>query len=314
MDSKLYNVSSSPHVRNGASTHRIMLDVIIALLPACIFGIYNFGYRAAIVLIVSIISSVLSEFLYEKFMHKTSTIMDLSAVLTGLLLGMNLPSTLPIWMIVLGNVFAIIIVKQLFGGIGQNFMNPALAARCFMLISFAGPMTQFTYDGITSATPLALLKSGESVNITNMFIGNISGVIGETSVIALLIGAIYLLIRKVITITIPLTYIGVFALFILLFGGHGLDLSFLAAQICGGGLILGAFFMATDYVTSPVTAKGKILFGASLGILTGVFRIFGNSAEGVSYAIIFCNLLVPLIEKITVPQAFGVVKSKEAVK
>ena len=216
-----YNVSQNPHVRDKSSTSRIMLDVCIALMPACIFGVYNFGIRALVVLLVAVASCVLFELLYQKLMHKKVTINDFSAVVTGLLLGMNLPSTIPLWMVVLGSGFAIIVVKQLFGGLGQNFMNPALGARCFLLISFAGRMTTFTYDGITGATPLAILKTEgiEAVDVLSMFIGNISGVIGETSVIAILVGAIYLFIRKIITPLIPMVYIGVFSLFILLFGG-----------------------------------------------------------------------------------------------
>ena len=307
---KLLNVSSSPHVRDNSSTFRIMLDVCIALLPACVFGVVNFGVRALWVLLVSVASCVLSEFLFEKILKKPNTIGDLSAVVTGLLLGMNLPSTIPLWMAALGGVFAIVIVKQLFGGLGQNFMNPALGARCFLLISFAGRMTTFTYDGVTGATPLAILKTEgiTGVNVLDMFIGNISGVIGETSVIALLVGALYLFVRRVITPLIPVVYVGVFAIFILLFGGQGFDLEFLAAHICGGGIMLGALFMATDYVTSPVTNLGKVVYAAILGVLTGLFRVFGNAAEGVSYAIIFTNLLVPIIEKFTVPRAFGVKK------
>lgn len=311
MNEKMYNVSSSPHVRDKSSTNRIMIDVCIALLPACIFGVVNFGFRALLVLVVSVTSCILFEYLYERGMHKKITVGDFSAVVTGLLLGMNLPSTIPIWMVILGSAFSIIIVKQLFGGLGQNFMNPALAGRCFLLISFAGQMTKFTYDGVTGATPLAVLKNGGEVSVLKMFLGTTGGVIGETCTVALLAGGIYLIIRKVIAPTIPLIYIGVFSAFILIFGGHGFDLEFLAAHLCGGGLMLGAFFMATDYVTSPVTTGGKVIFAALLGILTGLFRIYGNSAEGVSYAIIFCNLLVPLIEKITVPKAFGVVKEKK---
>lgn len=309
---KLLNVSSSPHVRDKSSTRKIMGDVCIALLPACGFGIYNFGIRALLVLAVAVVSCVFFEFLYEYLMHKPITIGDLSAVVTGLLIGMNMPHTIPLWMVVLGSAFAIIIVKQLFGGLGQNFMNPALAARCFLLISFAGRMTAFTYDGVSGATPLQLLKSGEAVNILDMFIGKTGGVIGETSVIAILIGGIYLLIKKVIKPIIPLVYIGVFSIFVLIFGQHGFDLNFLLVHLCGGGLMLGAFFMATDYVTSPVSNLGKVIYGAILGILTGLFRIFGNSAEGVSYAIIFSNLLVPIIDKISVPKAFGVIKEKKA--
>ena len=308
----MLNVSSSPHVRDNSSTRRIMLDVCIALLPACIFGIVNFGMRALAVLVVSVITCVVSEYLFEHFMHRPITVGDLSAVVTGLLLGMNMPHTIPLWIVMLGSVFAIIVVKQLFGGLGQNFMNPALAARCFLLISFAGRMTSFTYDGVTGATPLALLKSGESVNVLSMFLGTTAGVIGETSAVAILVGALYLIIRKVITPLIPMVYLAVFSVFILLFGGHGFDMTYLAAELCGGGLMLGAFFMATDYVTSPVNTVGRIVYGIILGILTGLFRIFGNSAEGVSYAIIFSNILVPLIEKLTVPRAFGVVREKKS--
>ena len=308
----MLNVSSSPHVRDNSSTRRIMLDVCIALLPACIFGIVNFGMRALAVLVVSVITCVVSEYLFEYFMHGPITVGDLSAVVTGLLLGMNMPHTIPLWIVMLGSVFAIIVVKQLFGGLGQNFMNPALAARCFLLISFAGRMTSFTYDGVTGATPLALLKSGESVNVLSMFLGTTAGVIGETSTVAILVGALYLIIRKVITPLIPMVYLAVFSVFILLFGGHGFDMTYLAAELCGGGLMLGAFFMATDYVTSPVNTVGRIVYGIILGILTGLFRIFGNSAEGVSYAIIFSNILVPLIEKLTVPRAFGVVREKKS--
>ena len=311
-NTKMLNVSSSPHVRDKSSTRRIMIDVCLALLPACAFGIYNFGLRALAVLAVAVVTCVLSEYLFEYFMHRTITIGDFSAVVTGLLIGMNMPHTIPLWMVMLGSVFAIIIVKQLFGGLGQNFMNPALAARCFLLISFAGRMTSFTYDGVTGATPLALLKAGESVDVLKMFLGTTGGVIGETSVIAILVGAVYLLVRKVIAPTIPLVYIGVFAVFVLIFGGHGFDMTYLAAQLCGGGLMLGAFFMATDYVTSPVSTAGKVIYAALIGILTGLFRIFGSSAEGVSYAIILGNIMVPLIEKITVPKAFGVVKEKKA--
>ena len=311
MENKLLNVSATPHVRDKSSTKRIMFDVCLALLPACGFGIYNFGLRALLVLVVSVASCVLFEYMYQSLMHKKLTVSDLSAVVTGMLLGMNLPHTLPLWMVVLGSAFAIIIVKQLFGGLGQNFMNPALAARCFLLISFAGRMTTFTYDGITGATPLAMLKAGENVDVLRMFLGTTGGTIGETSALALIIGGLYLIIRKVIVPTIPLVYIGTFSVFVLIFGGYGMDMNFLAAHLCGGGLMLGAFFMATDYVTSPVTPWGKVIFGIILGILTGVFRIFGNAAEGVSYAIIFSNLLVPLIEKITVPRAFGVEKNKK---
>ena len=310
--SGLLNVSSSPHVRSKDTTEKIMRYVFIALMPASIFGIYNFGINALIVIAVTVAASVLTEYLYEKAMHKPNTISDWSAAVTGLLLALNLPcpygteNVIRMCLLgILGSVFAIIIVKQLFGGLGQNFMNPALGARCFLLISFTGRMTSFTYDGITGATPLALLKAGESVNVRDMVIGRIPGTIGETSVIAIVIGAIFLIWMDVIDLRIPGTYIVTFAIFALLFGGHGFDLNYVCAELAGGGLMLGAFFMATDYVTSPITKKGQIVYGIILGCLTGLFRIFGGSAEGVSYAIIFSNLLVPLIERLTIPKAFG---------
>lgn len=325
---EMYNVSTSPHVRSGVTTAQIMRDVAIALMPACVFGIYQFGFSAFLVLLVSVTTCVLSEYLFDKFMKKPYRPYECSALVTGMLLGMNLPSTVPLWIPIIGGVFAIIIVKQIYGGLGQNFMNPALAARCFLLICFAGRMSTFTLDtaaaaeaasenlyvfnygaaaidGITSATPLAAMKAGESVNLFDMLFGFTGGVIGETSAVMILIGATYLLYRKIISLRIPLAYIGTLAVFVLIFGGRGFDLNYVAAQILGGGLLLGAFFMATDYVTSPITKTGQIVFGVCLGILTGIFRLFGGSAEGVSYAIIFCNLLVPLIEKFTMPTAFG---------
>ncbi|MCI8673236.1 MAG: RnfABCDGE type electron transport complex subunit D [Lachnospiraceae bacterium] len=302
---KLLNVSTSPHVRSSATTSSIMCDVLIAMAPAALFGIYQFGFRAFLIIVVCVASAVLTEYIYEKAMKKPITIMDYSAAVTGLILALNMPAYIDLWIPALGSIFAILIVKQLYGGLGQNFMNPALAGRCFLLISFAGKMTQFFPDGVTGATPLAALKAGESVNLLNMFIGTIPGTIGETSVIALLIGAAYMLAKKVINWKIPFTYIATVAVFALIFGGHGFDLTYVAAQICGGGLIFGAFFMATDYVTSPITPNGQIIYGVCLGLLTGIFRIFGPSAEGVSYAIIFCNLLVPLIEKVTMPTPFG---------
>ncbi|WP_408632282.1 RnfABCDGE type electron transport complex subunit D [Muricomes intestini] len=283
-----------------------MLMVLIALLPATIFGIYNFRHENAwLLIVVTTATAVLSEYIYEKLMHKPITIGDFSAAVTGLLLALNLPPTLPLWMGALGSAFAIIIVKQLFGGLGQNFMNPALAARCFLLISFAGRMTYFVYDGVTGPTPLANLKAGEAVNTMDMLLGNTRGTIGETSVLAIMIGAMFLLLLGVIDLRIPGTYIVTFVIFIIIFGGHGFDAQYITAQLCGGGLMLGAWFMATDYVTSPITPRGQILYGICIGLLTGLFRIFGGSAEGVSYAIIISNLLVPLIEKITLPKPFG---------
>ena len=301
-----YNVSSSPHIRDKVTSSNIMLMVVISLLPATFFGIWNFRHENAwILIVVTTAAAVLAEYLWEKLMHKPVTIKDFSAVVTGLLLALNLPPTLPWWMGVVGAFFAIIVVKQLFGGLGQNFMNPALGARCFLLICFAGKMTNFVYDGVTGPTPLANLKAGESVDSFAMLIGNTSGTIGETSVIALMIGAMFLILMGVIDLRIPGTYILTFVIFISLFGGHGFDPQYITAHLCGGGLMLGAWFMATDYVTSPITSKGKIVYGICLGCLTGLFRLFGGSAEGVSYAIIISNLLVPLIQKATLPKPFG---------
>ena len=301
-----YNVSSSPHIRDRITSSKIMLLVVIALLPATFFGIWNFRREGAwLLVVVTVASAVLAEYIWEKLMHKPVTINDFSAVVTGLLLALNLPPTLPLWMGALGSVFAVIVVKQLFGGLGQNFMNPALAARCFLLICFSGRMTYFVYDGVTGATPLAKLKAGEAVNTMDMMFGNISGTIGETSVIAIMVGAMFLLLMGVIELEIPAAYLVSFVAFIVIFGGHGFDAQYITAHLCGGGLMLGAWFMATDYVTSPITPTGKIIYGVCIGLLTGLFRLFGGSSEGVSYAIIISNLLVPLIEKITLPKPFG---------
>ena len=290
--SDLLKVSSNPHIRSKDTTSRIMLYVIISLLPAAGFGVYNFGLHALAVIIVTIASTVLTEYIYEKCMKKKITVGDLSAVVTGLLLAMNLPPMAPLWMAVLGGIFAILVVKMLFGGLGQNFMNPALGARCFLMISFTSLMTNFNCDTYTGATPLAALKAGERVDVMDMIIGRTAGTIGETSMVALIIGACILILLGVIDLKVPGSYIVTFVIFIAIFGGHG-------------GLMLGAFFMATDYVTRPITKKGQYLYGIFLGIMTGIFRVFGPSAEGVSYAIILGNLLVPLIEKVTMPKAFG---------
>ncbi|MBO5281661.1 MAG: RnfABCDGE type electron transport complex subunit D [Lachnospiraceae bacterium] len=303
MDRKL-KVSSNPHIRSKVTTNGIMMAVVLALLPAAGFGIYNFGVRALLHILITVASTVLTEFLYGLY-RKKMTITDLSAVVTGLLLALNLPVSAPLWIGAVGGVFAILIVKMLFGGLGQNFMNPALAARCFLLISFPALMTDFACDAYSGATPLAALKAGETVNVMDMIIGRTAGTIGETSMIAIVIGACFLILLGVIDLRIPGSYIVSFALFVLIFGGKGLDFQYLSAQLAGGGLMLGAFFMATDYVTRPITVRGQYLYGIFLGIMTGIFRIFGPGAEGVSYAIILGNLLVPLIEKITMPRAFG---------
>ena len=269
MNEQFYNVSANPHVRDKASTHSIMLDVIIALLPATLFGFWNFGVKAIINTVICVAVCVLAEYVWQRCMHQKVTVKDFSAALTGLLLALNLPPEVPFWIPVIGG---------LFGG---------------------------SFDATTSATPLAALKAGEAVNLKAMFLGNTAGTIGETSAILLILGGIYLIAKKIISWRIPVCYIVTLGIFVLLFGGHGFDMTYLAEQLCGGGLMLGAFFMATDYVTSPITPKGQLIFGILLGILTGIFRLFGGSAEGVSYAIIFCNLLVPLIEKVTTPTAFG---------
>lgn len=282
-----------------------MLCVVIALLPAAAFGVYHFGWNALLLILITVASCVLSEFLFDMICHKKNSIGDLSAVVTGLLLALNLPPGAPWWIGVIGGAFAIVVVKMLFGGLGQNFMNPALGARCFLLISFTSIMTNFDCDAYTGATPLAALKAGESVNIFDMVVGRTAGTIGETSMIAIVIGACFLILVGVIDLRIPGSYIVSFVVFLCIFGGHGIDFDFIAAHLAGGGLMLGAFFMATDYVTRPITIKGQYVYGILLGILTGIFRIFGASAEGVSYAIILGNILVPLIEKITLPKGFG---------
>ena len=320
MDNLELKVSASPHVRSKDSTSDIMFDVVIALVPATAFGVYKFGWYAALLVAVCIISCVAFEALFEVAIHKKITVGDFSAVVTGLLIALNLPPKLPVWMAVVGCMFGIVVVKQLFGGLGQNFMNPALAARCFLLLSFSRQMTEFVYDGVATATPLSYLKDGRlnAVKLSDMFFGNIAGTIGETSVVALLIGAAYLLIKRVISPRIPLVYIGTFTVAIVIYAiSKDYDvLDYTLAHLCGGGLMLGAWFMATDYVTSPITPKGKIIFGVMLGLLKFVLRIFGSGAEGVSYAIIISNLFVPLIEKVTKPKAFGagaekIKKSKE---
>ena len=305
---KLLNVSSSPHVRSSVTTQNLMLDVVIAMIPAAAFGVFHFGLHALLVMIVTVAACVASEYVYEKFMNKPITIMDMSAVVTGLILALNMPPEIPLWIPALGGVFAIIVVKQLYGGLGQNFMNPALAARCFLLISLALFMNDFSspaigFDSVSGATPLASMRAGGTVDLATLITGQIPGTIGEVSAIALIIGGIYMIARKVISPRIPLIYIGTTAVFIFLFGGF--DINYTLCQVFAGGLIFGAFFMATDYVTSPITPKGQVVYGVVLGVLTGIFRLWGASPEGVSYAIILSNLLVPMIEKVTLPKAFG---------
>ena len=318
MEEKLLNVSSSPHVRDHSSTKSIMRDVVIALLPAALVGIYNFRLSAVLVILTTCVTCMLSEYIWQKCMKQPVTTGDFSALLTGLLLALNLPATIPLWMCVVGGVFAIIVAKQMFGGLGQNFMNPALAGRCFMMLSFSSAMTSFTVkkgaaymygvavDATSSATPLAQVKEGGLPDLKAMFLGTTTGTIGETSVAALLIGAIYLLAKRIIDWKIPVVYILTFSVFDIVYQMAAGNAAYpLVYELCGGGLILGAFYMATDYVTSPITAKGKVIYGILLGLLTGLFRFFGESAEGVSFAIIIANVCVPLIERWTVPKPFG---------
>lgn len=293
---------------------KIMIDVCIALVPTLAFGVWHFGINALFVIISSVLSCVISEAVFELIVKKPITVFDFSAVVTGLILALNMPPNIAWWVPAVGGVFAIVIVKMLFGGIGQNIMNPALAARCFLLISFASRMTDFSVDGVSSATPLAVLKSGGSVDLLDAFLGFKTGCIGEVSVAAILIGAAYLLIRKVISIRIPAVYILSTALFIFVFtlAKTGMPTwQFMLGELLTGGLMAGAFFMATDYTTSPITKWGQVIYAVLIGFLTAVFRILGSSAEGVSYAIIISNLFVPIIEKITVPKAFGVKKKEK---
>ena len=310
----MYNVSVSPHIRDKSSTRKIMIDVCIALVPTLAFGVWHFGLNALFVILSSVVSCVVSEAVFELIVKKPVTVFDFSAVVTGLILALNMPPNVAWWVPAVGGVFAIVIVKMLFGGIGHNIMNPALAARCFLLISFASRMTDFSVDGVSSATPLAVLKSGGSVDLLDAFLGFKTGCIGEVSVLAILIGAAYLLIKKVISIRIPAVYILSTALFIFLLSLFKTGMptwQFMLGELLTGGLMAGAFFMATDYTTSPITKWGQVIYAVLIGFLTAVFRILGSSAEGVSYAIIISNLAVPIIEKITVPKPFGVKKKNK---
>ena len=320
--SDLFNVSTNPHVRSKDTTQTIMRDVLIALTPASIFGIYNFGLGALLRIVIGIAVCVAAEGAYQYFMHKKVTISDLSAAVTGLLIALNVPPTLSIGYEIVGCLFAIIIVKQLFGGLGQNFMNPALGARAFMMASWAGFMTTWTAphaklplfgnvtvtDAISTATPLASLKTGTlpDCSVIESLLGQTGGVIGETSALALIVGGLYLLWRKVITINIPAAYILTVAVITFLFpmGGQS-HLQWMLYQVLDGGLMLGAIFMATDYVTSPVTPKGQIVFGVGCGLLTVFIRYFGGLPEGVSYSILIMNTLVWAIDKKTHPRKFG---------
>lgn len=311
-------VKASPHIRDNSSTQKIMLDVIIALCPAIVASGIIFGWRALLVIGVTAAASVAFEYLYCYLMKKPITVSDLSAVVTGILLAFNLPSGAPLWMAVIGSVFAIGVVKQLFGGLGHNFMNPALAGRAFLLVSRTAHMTTWTptafmsVDAFTGATPLAILKGAEGAlpSVWDMFIGNIPGCLGETSALALLIGAVYLLCRRVISWRIPIIYIATTAIFTWIFWPEGWFTGPVLYQIFGGGLILGAFFMATDYASSPVTPKGQVIYALGCGLLTAVIRLWGGYPEGVSFAILLMNVAAPLIDKYTRPHIFGEVAKR----
>lgn len=317
VNGKKLTVSASPHLHSSKTTTAIMLDVIISLIPALIAAVFIFGPRVLAVTATTVISCVLSEYISRKAMKRSNTIGDLSAVVTGVILAFNLPVSLPLWMAAVGGVVAIVVVKQFFGGIGQNFANPAITARIILLLSFGKAMGDWTVplswktDAVSGATPLALLGTENAAlpSKLDMFLGLRGGCLGETCAVALLIGGIYLVVRKIISPAIPLSFIGTVAV-IMLIKGHG-DLSFLTYELLGGGLLLGAIFMATDYSTSPLNLKGKIVFGIGCGLLTSVMRLFTPMSEGVSFAILLMNLLVPHIERLTAPKPFGTQKEKK---
>ena len=306
-----YIVSSSPHVHTSVTTKRIMQDVIIALAPAAAMGAFFFGFYSVIVILAAVASSVAAEWIFEKITKRPNTIGDRSAVVTGLLIALNMPPRIPIWMVVIGSAFAIIIVKQLFGGLGKNFVNPALAARCFMLIAWTGAMTTFyepLHDAVASATPLAVMKDGLDATmptLLNCLIGLKAGTIGEVSAIAILIGFAYLLIRRVIGFKIPVIYVLTFAILTFFFGKNAMDIEYVLYQVLTGGLLLGAVFMATDYTTTPTTPKGTVIFAVGCGVLTFLIRRFGGYPEGVSFSILLMNVASPLIERYTIPKSFG---------
>ena len=325
--------TSNPHIRSNETTRSIMLDVIIAMLPALVWAVIWFGVKALTLTAVSVVACIFWEWLYRKLMKKPQSIGDLSCVVTGMLLAFVCPVHMPYWMIIIGDFFAIVVVKQLFGGIGKNFLNPALAGRAVLLASYAGTMTSWVdpaagkaaiigsnADVVTTATPLAIMKTGDfaelmaTYGVDKMFIGQIPGSLGEVSAVALLIGGAYLIWRKVINWQTPVAYIATVAVLTFLFPKQGTGLEWMLYSVFGGGLFLGAFFMATDYATSPVTKKGQLIFGIGCGLFTVLIRYFGSYNEGVCYSIMVMNLLVALIDKYTKPTRFGVVKSdkKEA--
>ncbi|HHY77764.1 MAG TPA: RnfABCDGE type electron transport complex subunit D [Clostridiales bacterium] len=314
LENTMFRVTSSPHIRSGETTQRIMLDVIIALLPALAAGIYYFGMRSLLVTLVSVVFAVVTEFVMQKLLKRPVTINDLSAVVTGILLAFNVPSTAPLWMVAIGAIFAIAVAKHCFGGLGHNFINPALAARAMLLASWPVRMTSSAFvspgvDAVSTATPLEALSLGTMENLPSLmdlFIGNVAGCIGETSALALLIGGLYLIYRGVISFTIPVTYIGTVAILSFIFGGFSPYIA--VYHVLAGGLFLGAIFMATDYSSSPMTPKGQIIMGLGAGILTTLIRFYGAYPEGVSYSILLMNVATPLIDRFTMPRKFGEVK------
>ncbi len=312
---QLLNVTSSPHIKENHSIKSIMLDVIMALVPALTASVWIFGFRALLITLISCISCVFFEWVWQKCTKQPITIKDLSAVVTGMLLAFNLPANIPIYVVIVGAFVAIILAKQIFGGIGQNFINPALAARAFLLAAYPMQVTSFpepfnaSLDAITSATPLAMIKMGNIEKLPDfmeVFIGMIPGCLGEVSAFAILLGAAYLIVKKVITWHIPVFYLGTLFIMTFIFGGYDLYMSFYSLFL--GGAILGAFFMATDYTTTPMTVKGQIIFAVGAGIITAVIRIFGGYPEGVSYSILLMNLVVPIIDRYVKVRRFGEVK------
>ena len=317
-------VSASPHIHSPETTTGVMGDVLISLLPALVMAVVWFGSRALVLTAVCIGTAVLAEWLSRRVMKRPNTLGDLSAVVTGLILALNLPASLPLWMAAIGSVVAIVVVKQMFGGIGQNFVNPAMTARIILMVSFPTAMARWTAplvsawsaDAVTTATPMASLAassgghlSADLPSLWRMLVGYHGGSMGEVCALALLVGGVYLILRRVISPIIPAAYIGTVAVWMLA-AGRG-DLRFVAYELLGGGLLLGAFFMATDYATSPITAKGKWIFGIGCGVITSVIRLYGSLPEGVSFSIILMNILVPHIERLTLPRAFGAEKKKK---
>lgn len=309
---RMPNVSASPHIRSNLTTARVMRQVLVSLLPAAAVGVYFNGFYAFLVIFVSMFSAVATEWLFCLATKRPNTAKDGSAAVTGLLLALCLPGSVPLYVPMMGSIFGVLIVKCLFGGLGKNFMNPALAARCFLLISFGSVMTNYAVvgpmgqavDAASSATPLAQLAAGEDVNILNAFLGLSNDVIGG-SVAGMLLGGIYLWLVGGITLYIPVSILVSFTLFLGIFGGHGFDPQYLAVNLCGGGIVMGAVFMATDPVTSPTNPFGHFLYGCLIGILSGIFRVFGSAPDSVSYAIITANLVVPIIDEYGIPKPYG---------